>query len=552
MTEDVRRRLIALGLALAGFAVLATSSASMGVTWDEAIYMRSARRYVNWFTVLRQSPAEAFSRQTIDEYWSVAVVQQGSAAASRQGVEDIHPPLLKLAGGLSWRALRGVTGDLLAYRLPVALLFGLLLATLYLWVSEALGQTAGLTAALSLAVMPRFFAQAGLLALDAPLSALTLLAAYLYWKATARRSLRWALPFGVVWGLALATKNGGWLLALPLLAWALLVRRQALDLLRLALGGLVAVAVFVLAWPWLYHDTLARLAGFAGFAFLGHADLLQQYTYYLGHIYQRPPWHYPLLMTAAVLPSTVLAAALAGLVLVVGRWGDTAVEKKQRDAGGLLALGALGPMLPFLLGLVSAYDAERLFLPAFPFIAALAGVGFDRICRLVWGALWQRLPRLMARRSGERFRSAVAGALAMLLLWPGVAGILRLQPYALSYYSELVGGMRGAAALGFETTYWADGYQGVLDYVNRTAAEKATIWADAYQVLWAYQDLGRLRKDLFVPGSDPRDPLVGELAIVQARQSRYTSAVAELLATQPPAYTLSVDGVPLVHVYRTH
>ncbi len=544
------RRLLAAALAgLIGFLAVVACAGTVGVTWDEAIYMRSARRYVAWLSLLRQSltrgdAGAALRGEAIQEYWSVPIREMDATPSDRAGVEDIHPPLIKLAGGLSWRLLGSSVGELLAFRLVSGVLFGLLLAVLFAWTHEVYGRLAAVAAVLALALMPRFFLQTNLLALDMPLASFSVLATYIYWKTAARPGLIWAVPFGAVWGLAMATKNGGWLLPVGIIIWALLHDRRRLLMLRLSLALPIAAALFVVLWPWLYHDTLHRLAVFFRFAFLGHADLLQQHTYYLGRVHETPPWHYPVVMMGAVVPAGLLVMAVMGIASVVR-------DEQATSTGWLLVLSTVGPMLPFLLGLVAAYDGERLFLSSFPFMAVLAGRGFLRTRDGLWRLLWRWRPRLTARRDSTVLHSLLTVALAGGVFVPPATSIARVHPYELAYYSELVGGIQGAARLGFETTFWADGYQGTLEYINASASAGATVWADAYQVLWAYQDLGRLRKDIFVPGSDPRDPGVGALAIVQARQSRYFPAIAELVSRHEPAFSVRVQGIPLVMVYRT-
>lgn len=524
---------------IGGASVLAVAG-SASITWDEAFYMRSVRRNMSWLDELRRNPGQALRQETIDQYWGVAVPDQKTGV----GKGDLHPPLVKVASGGSWRLLRGVLGDLVSMRLPGALFFGLAVAVLFVWLSELSGLLAGAAGALLLAAMPRFHAHATLLELDAPLAAVALAATYVYWKTVDRPGWRWAIPFGLAWGLALSAKNGGWLLPIGLGLWTLVYHRTWRHLLRLALAGIVAVCFFVATWPWLYPDLPARLAGFVSFSFLGHSSLLGQYTFYLGLLSPKPPWHYPFVMAAAVLPATILLMALAGLAEMVG-------QGRAARAGWLLVLSALGPMLPFALGLVAAYDGERLFLSAFPFLAALAALGFVGVSNVVWDFVWRRIPRLAAQRRSHRLRGLLNVALLVLLVLPPLADRARLHPYELSYYGEIVGGVRGAAALGLETTFWGDSYQGVLDYLNNNAPPNAAVWADAYYVLWAYQDLGRLRKDIFVPGADAPDPATADLAVVQTRQSRFFEPVARLMASRTPEWIVSVDGVALALVYRT-
>lgn len=537
----INKRLAAsILIGLIGFLAVLKMAGSLGITWDESIYMRTSRIYWNWTSTLRHDPLTALSRDSITQNWGAMVAQEIGAGGQ---LTDMHPPLVKLAAAFTWGVFRKLTGDLVAYRLANAFFFAFLLAILFWWVSELGGWLAGVAAVLALAFLPRFLAYAGLLALDVPLATVSLIAAYVYWKTIERAGLRWAIPFGIVWGIALGIKNGGVLLPLGLGLWTLLFYRTRQHLVRLAIAGAVALLVFIISWPWLYFDTLARLRLYIDYFFLNHASLLTMHTYYLGEMYAKTPWHYPLVFSAAVTPLLTLLLMLAGLLGVLG-------SGRSDRAGWLLVLSALGPMLPFLATITAGYDGERLFLPAFPFLAALAGLGFARISERVWNLLWRLVPRLTARRQSISLRWIVNAALLVVVCAPPAAAIARLHPYELAYYSEIVGGIRGAAERGFETTFWADSYQGTLAYLNENAPQGATIWADASNVLLSYQELGRLRKDLFIPRADTIAPDGGDFAVIQARQSRYTSAISTLMLSRQPAATVQVDGALLVLVYR--
>ena len=53
---------------------------------------------------------------------------------------------------------------------------------------------------------------------------------------------------------------------------------------------------------------------------------------------------------------------------------------------------------------------------------------------------------------------------------------MRIHPYELSYYNELIGGPRGAWERGFELTYWYDAFNGpVIADLNRRLPPNAEI-----------------------------------------------------------------------------
>ena len=79
-----------------------------------------------------------------------------------------------------------------------------------------------------------------------------------------------------------------------------------------------------------------------------------------------------------------------------------------------------------------AHDGIRLMLPAFLFLAALAG----------WGAVWLADGLATLARRGDRpapFRAAMAAA---VLGW-SAAQLAMIHPFELSYYNRLVGGPSG-------------------------------------------------------------------------------------------------------------
>jgi hypothetical protein len=174
------------------------------------------------------------------------------------------------------------------------------------------------------------------------------------------------------------------------------------------------------------------------------------------------------------------------------------------------------------------HDGVRQFVVLFPFLGMLAGYGLDRAWRRVVG--WAR------------------GLILVLAFVPAAVQLAWVHPYSLAYYSEIVGGVRGAHALGFETTYWMDAYSGpVLDWMNRELPRDARIWVLGEPLaLELQQAYGRLRRDLQPTGL----PAGAEWALVQMRQGLMHPALVELVETVPPAYALELQGVPLVAIYR--
>jgi hypothetical protein len=232
-------------------------------------------------------------------------------------------------------------------------------------------------------------------------------------------------------------------------------------------------------------------------------------------------------MTAITLPVATLALA----ILALG---------SLRHGGGTRPLVALCLLqIAFwwtLLALPSSpnHDGVRLWLPMFPFVAVLAGIGFDVLVRAV-----------RRRLAGAAATAAIAG-LATAFFFPTVLGMLHVRPYYLSWYGELIGGTRGAAGAGMEATYWFDAVTASFRHsLDETLPERAIVFAhpnpEYYQQL---QALGLIRDDVRFTAELPADYvlLLGRRALLEERWAAvYDSA--------PPLLAVELDGVELAALY---
>lgn len=501
-----------------------------GLTWDEAIYLGTAVRY----SLLLEGPATgdwhdfdfdsaspgfrakysncprpwtALSPPVIDFFWW----------------QRDHPPLAKLAMGASLRFLyAGGLADLLsAFRLPSALAFAGLLWLVYCFGRDQAGRAAGLFAALSLALMPRIAGHAHLAALDIPITFFWFAVTVAFVKGIESRP--WAAVTGLLFGLALLTKINAVLLPLALLPWgALYHRRKCLS--NLIAMALIGPMVFFAGWPALWRHPIGRAWEFFQTAFVrAHVPV-----YYLGtqYVETNPPFHYPLVLTLLTVPLGTALFALMGL----GR----RVRGIRRDP----AVGLVLFQMLVILGVASLptapkYDGARLFLPVFPFVAVLSGMGLQRA--------WERL-------SARRMRLAVGLAIAYFGLQAGL--MLWLHPYELSHYSLLCGGVPGAAKVGMETTYWGEVInRRVLDYMREALPPGSCVEFRhiGERVIAAHkQALGDFPGNIREANSQTDDRYV----LLVVRQGMFDATDWEYFRKRKPVWGVSVQGVPLCLIYR--
>jgi hypothetical protein len=122
----------------------------------------------------------------------------------------------------------------------------------------------------------------------------------------------------------------------------------------------------------------------------------------------------------------------------------------------------------------SVYDGFRHFLFIMPPVFVAAGFCFQ------W--LW------------EKFKPAVWSALVVMMLLPGMFGILQMHPYEYAYYNAASGGT-GKAFRVYETEYWLTCYKEALDW-TRINAPGATLHIQREFGLAEYYAQDQIIKDL--------------------------------------------------------
>ncbi len=547
-------RWLAFGLFAATLAATALTVIDYGIASDVGNYFYSSLRQLAWGSdlwgaVLGGEPTIAVNQDRVFEHW-------------RWYADRIpHPPLSRELSGLSWVLLRDLTDPLTAYRGAVMLTFAALAASVgayTAWRSRSLA--AGLAAGLAVPAFPVLFAHGHLAHTD------LFLAAFWFWTvasldiAVKEGGSGWFLGSGLFLGAAVATKFSG-LLLLPVLAvWLVFNRSGVAAFLVLCLAGAL---VFVAVNPVMWVDPGQGISDYlrAGLD-RAAADDTRIATEYLGSVYLfRPPWHYPYVWTLAVYPLSLLVATVAGLFAPRSGALRGLVLLNMAVLYGALAL----PSAPM-------HDGVRLFLPLFPFYCVLAGTGAVAIGEWVTRGLQARFPVIAERRDLIVALSVVA------LLAPAALRTAQVHPYQLSYFNALIGGVEGAERRGLEVT-------NLKEVLNRAALEDLAeiLPPDApvdpgffIEEMCFYQAVGwvpagwRVETQLSNPdGTDDialaceglesfatvaldRKAASADFVFVLNRKAQWRRTETALVGFGgPPMLSVSLEGVPLMMVYRT-
>jgi hypothetical protein len=480
-----------------------------------------------------------------------------------------HPSLMKSLFALSYEWLHTrwhlIADASTAFRLPGMLMMGLALWVTYLFAARAYGHRAGLLAAGLLGLAPNVFYNAHLACFDVPIMAMWVTCIYVYWRAEATGG-RWAILAGVVFGLTLETKHNAWMLPAVFLPHALLVHHASISR-HLRVGrvpipaSLVSMAllgplVFVGLWPWLWNDTLPRVQEYVNF----HLNHEYYNIEFLGKNYFGPPSPraYAPVMIAATIPSVTLLLFLVGgldrvrvLALRLASWLAGALRraspvspppKDRLETDVLVLLGFAVPLAVFFLPRTPIFGGTKHWFPAYPFLAILAGRGFDLVATRLEAALGERVE--------VRLRRAAHAALAALVLAGPILVTRHSHPFGLSAYVPFVGGTAGGADLGLNRQFWGFTTQSLAPYFARTAPQGATVFIhDTAWDSWARMiDEKRLRPDLRGVGT----PSEADFSIVhhELHMAEIDYNIWVEYAKATPDHVLLHDGVPIVSVYR--
>ena len=506
--------LILIGI-IGFFSVISTFN-GIGFSWDEAYYYQPSIDAVGWLGAFFRNPLNALKPGIIDEYW---------------GTIPELPALSKMLLGLSQQFLSRFLGPYRGMRIAPAIAFAATLALLYVFGFYLRGRFVASGAVLFYWLMPRVFGHAHIAGTETLANFFMLLSVGFFIKSVKKNRQFWAIATCVATGCALAIRINSILLIPLLILFAYLYwRKTAIHTMFFLIVGTPLVLVIVS--PLFWHNTVERLLEFILF-FVSHK---QTAVYYFGTIYvpggAPVPWDYPWIMTAITIPVMTLVFIIVGIA--------ASFHRIKEGTTTLVLACALFPLLVSSFPGTPKYDGIRLFMPAFPFLALIGGLG------LSWTV--QGITSLYPKRI-KPLATILASVMLLLVLINGLVAIRGIRPYYLSYYNYLIGGVNGAFNAGMEVTYWGEAVnEDVIDELNSALPQNASLKVLAlHDKVFAYlQDWLILRQDIKIDGAPPYD-----YHLLLVRKSFFMRPERYLYENWRPQKVFTVNGVPLVALYKT-
>lgn len=595
MNERKQTALIAWVLFIGAFIVLFVTEQAAGFVRDESFYFYAAENHARWFQLLFHSPAQAFSDANITRFFDY---------------NHEHPAGMKNLFGLSFLFFNETLHLLrpaAAFRVPAFAFAALILPLTFLMAKPLFGRNAGIFAALIWLFVPRQFFESHIACFDVPVAAVWLLVVYCFWQALTRP--RWWLYTGLAFGLALATKHNAYFIPVALVpfslvhGWLASKGNRLARVLMLAINGvfvfaallyavmvltlgpevmlktfelqsaqvliffaavavgawllrwlfitdvttfravapLVAMAglgpvIFYVHWPYLWHHPVDRTAWYITF----HLTHNHYAWMYLGELMRGPPFPlmYVWVKTALTVPTSLFVPMAFGLI-----WATVRLVKRQITSLELLVLvNALVSIALISAPSVPHFGGVKHWFPSMPFLAILAAGSLARGVTAVgeWFASRGRTIR-------EDFLFA---GLAVLCLVPALIQSARIYPYGTSAYSELAGGLPGAASLGMQRQFWANNVSGIFEWLNANARPGERVWFHENHngQIRDLQRNGMVRADLQFVGDANSADIVAYQYMQEFREQEMETWRA--FGTTKPVTGLYLDETPQIIVYR--
>lgn len=414
---------------------------SLFVTPDEDNWMRRAGNFAEALETHDLRRTFQSGHPGVTTMW-VAHLGMGAETSRLAGVTVQDWPVTREPGFM----------DLLVRaRLAMIAVNSLLLVGMVMLAWRLLGAVPALIGGVLLALDPFLVAHSQVVHVDAlsmGLITVSMLAAGVYWWSGGR--VGYLVLCGAAAGLAVLTKAPSLVLGLlvPIVAltapWVDPERwswRRAVNTLTIA--GLLGVAMLVALWPSMWVAPVETVERAIAFTLATSAEH-RPGNFFMGRAVADPgPFFYPVAIMFRLSP-----LVLGGLVALAVLLPPRALKRPT-----ILLLVLLFGFIAFLS--LAGKKLDRYTLPAFPAMGLLAGLG-------LW-TLWLWLAEYLKRFSAQTRRLAVAGGVALLVVLQALP-LISVYPYALAYYSPLVGGGPNAART--LLVGWGEGLDQVAAYLN--------------------------------------------------------------------------------------
>ncbi|MDR0336360.1 MAG: hypothetical protein LBI18_04650, partial [Planctomycetaceae bacterium] len=518
------------------FFVLILSSSSLPLTWDEGtMYERSAnlafwcQRILqqipsvpkNWHNTIPASPELEHVRET-DSLKLLFSTQELERYCFTDEGHPHFPVFLNMIGQI---VALPFLPEIVQFRFGSLVFFAFAIGAVFYRLQQEFDSVTAFFGIVSILLIPRLFAHAQIAAYDSVLISSWLLSWVFF--PYALRSTWGTCWFGCAVGLTMSSKFSGCGVLLPLVLWLLFrfITNQFVSAEnRLRIDNLpkriFLTIFFILFTFWLFSPRLwlNPIAGMYQYFYLNTHRTLNIAVLFFGDLYDLNyslPWYNTLVWSAITVPLGILVLFFAGLITIIR-------DKNKHWSGFWLFLNMSSLLFLRALPGTPVHDGIRMFVPAFPFLAIIAGIGAATLWKTTgWkGKRWNNVFRnrmlvnekdeqeiiknqTFCNRITKRNKICLCSKLLVFLIY--VACLFNMfwySPQWLSFYNFVIGGLPGAVRSGMEPTYYWDSLDDeVLDWLcqNTNSCDKIAFSVHSPATLELYFSLKKVRIPFAVP-----------------------------------------------------
>lgn len=427
-----------------------------------------------------------------------------------------------------------------AYNLYSVILGSLGIGILYLFIKSLFNRSIALFSSLTLAFLPRYFGHLHNNMKDIPQAVFFTLSIWMLWCLLKKPSVINLLLASIAFSLAFNSKVNAIFILVTAFSYLFLtfISKYFMGNNFKSLINIKILSYFILAplfafilWVPFWDKPIARLLE-ASHSYTTSTTNMP--VLYFGKIFysgQNIPWHYPFGILAVTTPILVSFFFLIGFVTLFN------YKKFLKENRLFILLWFLVPLSRYLKPQMIVIDDIRHFMEVvFPF-TVISGIGVYRVIELL---------------NGMRMRRITTSAVSLFVLYL-VYQILSYHPFQTSYFSEIVGGIKGAQRK-FDIEFWASAYKPALQYLNQYAPENSKIiiaMAPDIAKLYLRPDLTVKLNQKNLAGADSKIYSQSDYTVILNRQSFFNwYGISAYMKKNQPIYTLSKFKVPLVYFFK--
>ncbi|MBI4058812.1 glycosyltransferase family 39 protein [Candidatus Microgenomates bacterium] len=451
------------------------------------------------------------------------------------GFDGGHPPTSDIFSAffnyIFYQKL-GVTDDIESYHLFEIVIASLLVLGVGIFVYYNFGLWPSVTASLSLALYPLFFAESHFNIKDPTEASFFGLSIISFFFGAKLKNFKLIVLSAVLVGFALGTKFNALFLPLivgPWFVFGLLTKKITLNLriiLSLFLFPVIVIGIFLAFWPFLWSDwgRLGEVINYYQGIGLGTPTSMEKYILFGFNTY-------PIKWIIYTTPLPILIMSGIGLLFSL-----YLLIKRKSDIALLTLLWLWVPLARVSLPGANIYGGVRQIMEFLPVLAIICGIS-------IFGILHIK----------NKFLSASAILVVVLSFIFIGRELIEIHPNENVYFNQLIGGLSGAQERNIPS--WGNSYGNVylqgVEWLNQNAPADAKLGLPIN--VMTNVPRSKLRPDIYFSNSYPSGPqrqgeYVMEIAHDWPPKSWYGFAYYDMFLT--PVHEIKVDGVSLLKIWK--